>query len=62
MDLWCLMPATDNPRLDLVLAMRFAAHGTSRFARFVTWVSFIGLALGVMVLTLVITVMNGFDR
>ena len=56
------MPATDNPRLDLVLARRFAAHGTSRFARFVTWVSFIGLALGVMVLTLVITVMNGFDR
>ena len=56
------MSAADNPRLDLVLARRFAAHGTSRFARFVTWVSFIGLALGVMVLTLVITVMNGFDR
>lgn len=36
-------------------------HGENRFARFVTWVSFFGLALGVMVLTVVITVMNGFD-
>ncbi|MEM7080028.1 MAG: FtsX-like permease family protein [Pseudomonadota bacterium] len=51
-------------RLVLDLAWRMLGlHGrsTSRFAKFVTWVSFIGLGLGVMVLTLVVTVMNGFD-
>ena len=31
-------------------------------ARFVTWVSLIGLVLGVAVLTLVVNVMNGFDH
>ena len=49
-------------RLDAALALRLAAQGGSRFARFVSWVSFLGLALGVMVLTVVITVMNGFDN
>ncbi len=49
-------------RLDATLALRLAAQGGSRFARFVSWVSFLGLALGVMVLTVVITVMNGFDN
>jgi lipoprotein-releasing system permease protein len=48
-------------RLALALAGRMLMHGENRFARFVTWVSFFGLALGVMVLTVVITVMNGFD-
>lgn len=47
--------------LAYVLARRLLTHGENRFARFVTWVSFLGLALGVMVLTVVITVMNGFD-
>ncbi len=47
--------------LALVLARRLLTHGENRFARFVTWVSFLGLALGVMILTVVITVMNGFD-
>ncbi len=48
-------------RLAWSLARRLLTHSENRFARFVTWVSFIGLALGVMVLTVVITVMNGFD-
>ena len=48
-------------RLAFALAARMLTHSENRFARFVTWVSFIGLALGVMVLTVVINVMNGFD-
>lgn len=48
-------------RLAWSLARRLLTHGENRFARFVTWVSFLGLTLGVMVLTVVITVMNGFD-
>ena len=48
-------------RLALSLARRLLTHGENRFARFVTWVSFVGLTLGVLVLTVVITVMNGFD-
>ncbi len=47
--------------LALILARRLLTASENRFARFVTWVSFVGLALGVMVLTVVITVMNGFD-
>ncbi len=48
--------------LAWVLSRRFLTASDIRFARFVTWVSFLGLALGVMVLTVVITVMNGFDN
>jgi len=48
-------------RLAFALAARMLTHSENKFARFVTWVSFIGLALGVMVLTVVINVMNGFD-
>lgn len=44
------------------LALRMLTHSANGFARFVTWVSFSGLALGVMVLTVVVTVMNGFDH
>ena len=44
------------------LARRLLTHGENKFARFVTWVSFIGLTLGVTILTVVITVMNGFDH
>ncbi len=47
--------------LALYMALRLLGHGENKFARFVTWVSFAGLALGVMVLTVVVTVMNGFD-
>ena len=47
--------------LTLELAWRLMTHSTNGFARFVTWVSFIGLGLGVTILTMVVTVMNGFD-
>jgi lipoprotein-releasing system permease protein len=47
--------------LTLELAWRLMTHSTNGFARFVTWVSFVGLALGVTILTMVVTVMNGFD-
>lgn len=47
--------------LSLNLAARLLFHSSNAFARFVTWVSFIGLLLGVMVLTIVVSVMNGFD-
>lgn len=47
--------------LALHLAWRLLSHSANRFARFVTWVSFAGLTLGVMILTVVVTVMNGFD-
>jgi lipoprotein-releasing system permease protein len=48
--------------LTLSIALRFLGARENRFARFVTWVSFIGLTLGVMILTVVATVMNGFDN
>ncbi len=49
-------------KLALSMAMRLLSHGENKFARFVTWVSFLGLSLGVMILTVVVTVMNGFDH
>ncbi|MEM6999693.1 MAG: FtsX-like permease family protein [Pseudomonadota bacterium] len=48
--------------LVATLAWRLLVHSANRFARFVTWVSFLGLSLGVMLLTVVVTVMNGFDH
>ena len=47
--------------LLLSMSMRLISHAPNKFARFVTWVSLLGLTLGVTVLTLVVTVMNGFD-
>ncbi len=44
------------------MAGRILLQGSNGFARFVTWVSLIGLVLGVGVLTLVVNVMNGFDH
>ncbi len=44
-------PADDSLRGTtpaMMLAMRLLLHTENRFARFVTWVSFIGLALGVI--------------
>ena len=51
-----------NQGLVATLAWRLLVHSANRFARFVTWVSFLGLSLGVMLLTVVVTVMNGFDH
>lgn len=48
--------------LSLSIALRYLFSGRKRFAAFITWTSVIGLALGVIVLTVVISVMNGFDR
>ncbi|MCZ6710418.1 MAG: FtsX-like permease family protein [Gammaproteobacteria bacterium] len=46
---------------SLWIALRYLKTRRRQFAAFVTWVSVAGLALGVMVLTVVVSVMNGFD-
>ena len=47
-------------RIALWIARRYLlGHG---YATFINWISFTGLALGVMILTVVLSVMNGFDR
>jgi lipoprotein-releasing system permease protein len=43
------------------IAMRHLRAGRRRFAALITWSSVFGLMLGVMVLTVVVSVMNGFD-
>lgn len=45
----------------LWIAVRYLRNRRRKFAAFITWVSLVGLALGVLVLTVVISVMNGFD-
>jgi lipoprotein-releasing system permease protein len=47
--------------VSLWIALRYLKTRRRQFAAFITWVSVVGLALGVMVLTVVISVMNGFD-
>ena len=48
--------------LNLWMAARLTLRGGRGFSRFVSWVSVIGLTLGVMSLTSVMAVMNGFDQ
>ena len=48
--------------MSLWIALRLLLRGGSGYSRFVSWVSVIGLTLGVMTLTAVISVMNGFDH
>ena len=48
--------------LNLWMAARLTLRGGRGFSRFVGWVSVIGLTLGVMSLTAVMAVMNGFDQ
>ena len=48
--------------VTLWMAARLIARGGRGFSRFVSWVSVIGLTLGVMSLTAVMAVMNGFDH
>lgn len=50
------------PGLLYQMAGRMLLQGATGFARFVTWVSLVGLVLGVAVLTVVVNVMNGFDQ
>lgn len=45
-----------------MLALRYLKTRRKQFAAFITWVSLTGLTLGVLVLTVVVSVMNGFDR
>lgn len=44
------------------IALRYLRTGRHGYVSFITWVSFIGLLLGVLVLTVVVSVMNGFDH
>ena len=44
------------------IARRYLFARRHGYAAFVNWVSFVGLALGVTILTVVVSVMNGFDR
>ena len=46
----------------LMFAWRYLFARSHGYATFINWVSFAGLALGVMILTVVVSVMNGFDR
>lgn len=45
----------------LTIAWRYLRTRKRQFAAFITWVSVVGLAMGVLVLTVVLSVMNGFD-
>ena len=56
--------ASDKPFVDwvaLTIAWRYLRTRKRKFAAFITWVSVVGLAMGVLVLTVVLSVMNGFD-
>lgn len=44
------------------IAFRYLLAGQHQYARFISWVSMVGIALGVAVLILVLSVMTGFDR
>ena len=44
------------------VARRYLFARSHGYATFINWVSFVGLALGVMILTVVVSIMNGFDR
>ena len=43
------------------IAARYLLGGRNRYARFISWISLSGLALGVLVLSVVVSVMNGLD-
>ena len=43
------------------VGLRYAKSRGSRFLSFMTWVSLLGLSLGVIALIVVVSVMNGFD-
>lgn len=47
--------------LALTIALRYLLGGRNRYSRFISWVSLAGLALGVLVLSVVVSVMNGLD-
>ena len=49
-------------RTALLIARRYMLARSHGYATFINWVSFASLMLGVMTLTVVVSVMNGFDR
>lgn len=51
-----------DARTSVWIARRYLFARIHGYATFINWVSFVGLALGVMILTVVLSVMNGFDR
>ena len=55
-------PAVSEPTVSRWIALRYLLAGQHQYARFISWVSLLGIALGVAVLILVLSVMNGFDR
>ncbi len=54
--------AQANGSLSRWIALRYLFAGQHQYARFIGWVSMVGIGLGVAVLILVLSVMNGFDR
>ena len=44
------------------IAVRYLLGGRNRYARFIAWISLLGLALGVLVLSVVVSVMNGLGQ
>ena len=48
-------------RLAAWIALRHLWRGRNRYARLINWMTLAGLGLGVLVLTVVVSVMNGFD-
>lgn len=54
--------APGRTRTALWIARRYLLAKGHGYATFINWISFVGLALGVMILTVVLSVMNGFDR
>ncbi|MCY3839056.1 MAG: ABC transporter permease [Gammaproteobacteria bacterium] len=49
-------------RTALWIARRYLLARSHGYATFINWVSFAGLVLGVLILTVVLGIMNGFDR
>ena len=49
-------------RTALWIVRRYLLSRSHGYATFINWVSFVGLVLGVMILTVVLGIMNGFDR
>ncbi len=47
-------------RLALWIAARHLRQGRNRYARLINWMTLAGLGIGVLVLTVVVSVMNGF--
>lgn len=54
--------ASGTARTAFLISRRYLFARSHGYATFINWVSFFGLALGVMTLTVVVSVMNGFDR